>query len=113
MERDPAFDPRFTRPAAADAALVVTVLILSIAAVVWVARAESRQADGRLAASICGMTIEVRDGAVRVLESDCRQQTCVDTRWIRRPGQVIACVPNRVLVVVDSKDAPSLDAITR
>ncbi len=59
------------------------------------------------------MRLEVRDGAIRVLASDCPQQICVNGGWIRRPRQVIACVPNKTLVTIESAEPPFLDAIAR
>lgn len=43
---------------------------------------------------------EVRGGRVRMLESPCPEKICVKTGWIGRPGEVIACVPNRVVIAV-------------
>ena len=59
------------------------------------------------------MRLEVKDGAIRVLSSDCPQQICVNGGWIRRPRQVIACVPNKTLVTIESAESPFLDAIVR
>lgn len=38
------------------------------------------------------------DGRARMVESDCPDQVCVRTGWITRPGQVIVCLPNRIVV---------------
>lgn len=46
------------------------------------------------------MVLEVKDDAVRVAESDCDDQVCVRTGWIRTPGRPIVCAPYRVLVEV-------------
>ncbi len=54
--------------------------------------------------------IEVRDGRVRCLESDCANQVCVDAGWVGAAGQMIVCLPHKltVQVVADPADASSL-----
>lgn len=51
------------------------------------------------------MKIEVRNGAIRVAESDCPKGVCRQTGWVRTPGRSIICVPNRVLVEVRGRSA--------
>ncbi|MEW6229491.1 MAG: NusG domain II-containing protein [Bacillota bacterium] len=47
-------------------------------------------------------TVEVAsDGRVRISESDCPDKICVRTGWITRPGQVIVCLPNRIVVEIE------------
>jgi hypothetical protein len=128
-------DPGFFRASAADVVLVVVVLVLSIIGIVWIGRAQSEETQGPIAAVVYRgedvvqeldlsvdaifelpdeeLRIEVRDGRVRIAASDCPHQICVNTGWIRNPRQVIACVPNEVLVTIESTEAPFLDAIAR
>lgn len=54
------------------------------------------------------------DGRARVRTSDCPDKVCVKTGWIEHPGEVIVCLPNRVVVEIrGSADAsgPALDGI--
>jgi hypothetical protein len=44
------------------------------------------------------MKIEIRDGAIRVAESDCPKGVCKHAGWVRTPGRSIVCVPNRVII---------------
>lgn len=46
------------------------------------------------------MEIEVKEGRIRVLKSDCPQKICVQTGWISKPSQTIICVPNKVLIEI-------------
>lgn len=55
----------------------------------------------------------VRDGAVRVSESGCPDHVCIDTGAVREHGEVIACVPNRVIVRVGGEATDGLDARVR
>ncbi len=57
------------------------------------------------------MIVEAEPGGVRVAKSDCPRQICVAAGWVRTPGQVITCVPNRVLVKVRSRSGGFLDAV--
>lgn len=54
--------------------------------------------------------IEVADGRVRCLESDCSNQTCVKQGWVSGQGQTIVCLPHKltVQVVADPEDASPL-----
>ena len=47
-----------------------------------------------------GMTLEVREHAVRVLHSDCPDQICVHAGWLAKDMDIAICMPNRVSVVV-------------
>ena len=133
MKPNPAVDPTFLKPTITDVILIAAVLVLATASIVRVGRAESRTAAGPAVATIyhanvlveevalevdrdieladVGMRLEVREGRIRVVESDCPQQVCVHAGWIRRGRQVIACVPNKVLITIESSEPPFLDAI--
>ncbi|MEN6325455.1 MAG: NusG domain II-containing protein [Syntrophomonas sp.] len=55
---------------------------------------------------------EVKPGAIRMKYSPCPDRYCMKTGWISRPGQVIACVPNRIIIKI-SPDNNSVDTISR
>lgn len=58
---------------------------------------------------IPGMIFTVRDGAVSVTESDCRDRVCVRTGAVSHMGEAIICVPNRVAVTVEGGgDSPDV-----
>jgi hypothetical protein len=63
-------------------------------------------------------TLEVSGPRVRMMpmpDSTCPLHICSQTGWIERPGQFIACVPNRLIVTIigPAKTGPdTLDAIT-
>lgn len=60
-------------------------------------------------------TIEIAPGGARITASPCRHQICVRTAWIRRVGELTACLPNRVVVRLVGGGAPDgrLDAVSR
>lgn len=43
---------------------------------------------------------EVKPGAIRMKSSPCPDHYCMKSSWISRPGQVIACVPNRIIIKI-------------
>ncbi len=57
------------------------------------------------------MIREIKDEAVRVKKSDCPRKICVNRGWIKIPGQVIVCVPNKILIEIKKPAAPLLDAV--
>ena len=54
--------------------------------------------------------IEVANGHVRCLESDCSNQTCVKQGWVSGRGQTVVCLPHKLIVqvVADPADAAPL-----
>jgi hypothetical protein len=59
------------------------------------------------------ITVETRDGAVRVAEAACPDHTCVKTGWVRAPGSAILCLPNGVTVRIGGARDDGLDAVVR
>ena len=59
------------------------------------------------------MKIELKDSRVRVAWSNCPNQLCVNTGWIKTAGETIVCVPNKVLIEIERTDLPALDAVVR
>lgn len=51
--------------------------------------------------AIGNSTFEISGGRVRMVSSDCPDKVCEKMGWIERPGQVIVCLPNRVILKVD------------
>jgi hypothetical protein len=59
--------------------------------------------------SVGDVTFEVKDGAIRFIESDCPGQECVHAGWLKNPGDTAACLPNRISVTVSGESG--VDAI--
>lgn len=60
------------------------------------------------------VVVEVAGGAVAVVESGCPQRICVAMGAKRRAGEIVACVPNALLVRVEgAADPDTPDAVSR
>jgi hypothetical protein len=58
-----------------------------------------------------GLTVvAIRRGEARVLSSPCVEKICVKSGAISRPGQWIACLPNRVIVDIRGGVRKEVDA---
>ncbi|KPU44056.1 hypothetical protein OXPF_22220 [Oxobacter pfennigii] len=42
--------------------------------------------------------VEIKDGMIRIKEANCPDKVCVNTSWISKPGQIIVCLPYRVII---------------
>ena len=105
-----------------DGALIAVLLALTAAAFLWPggrsgAGAEavvrvSGQEIGRYALSRPGVyslnggtnLLEIRDGAAAIMEADCPDGLCIRQGKIRRSGQCITCLPNRLTVTIEGGD---------
>ena len=119
---------------AADKILIVTLIVLSLALMSLFKLHEQPggYAEIKSGAKIIGnyslakdttfaiqgqlstMVIEIKSGKIRVVHSDCPQKICIKTGWIKNSGQIIACVPNRVVImIVNSRKENFLDVVTQ
>lgn len=56
--------------------------------------------------------VEVTGQRIRVRSSVCPNQFCVKQGFVSRPGQMLVCVPNRLVVLITGAQQNELDAIT-
>jgi hypothetical protein len=47
--------------------------------------------------------LQVQDGAIAFIASDCPGKECIHAGWLKSPGSSAACLPNRVSVTVEGK----------
>jgi hypothetical protein len=57
--------------------------------------------------------VEIKDGAVQVISSPCPEKICIKTGRISKPGQWIACLPNRVFISIRGRKSEQPDAISQ
>ena len=46
-------------------------------------------------------TLEIKHGKVRFIASPCHAKVCIHSGWIHNTGQILACLPNGVLVELE------------
>lgn len=60
--------------------------------------------------------VEISDKRVHIHSSDCKNQICVSSSWIDKPGQWISCLPNDIFVLIkgnqESSQEEETDAIS-
>ena len=118
----------------ADSILVITLAIMSVVSIASVRfipgggkhvivevdgshvmelsldRNVTTKVDGHLGETV----IHVEDGTVRVQDSTCPHGYCVRMGTIRHRGEVIVCVPNRVIVSIrGGSEGESFDGVTQ
>ncbi len=47
--------------------------------------------------------VEIDKSTVRIVKSPCKNKICVRSGAISRPGQWVACLPNRVIVSIEGR----------
>lgn len=59
--------------------------------------------------------LEVDDGAVRLqnMEGLCPRRICSHTGWIRKQGESILCVPNKLFIRIVGVEGECVDALSR
>lgn len=60
--------------------------------------------------------LKVEQGAIRLLPmpvSVCPRKICSHTGWIRRAGETIICVPNRLVIRLAGEGSRPVDAVTK
>lgn len=58
------------------------------------------------------VTFKVENGAIRIIDNNCPKKLCVQMGSISKPYENIICVPNRILIVINSKKSGRIRAIT-
>jgi hypothetical protein len=114
-------------------ALILGIIVLASAAVLLFApkavegRTASIYLDGELFRTVDlvnvkepytievgqGNTVLVEKGRIRMEQADCPDKLCVDMGWSSSASKPIVCLPNKVLIVVDSGSDDEVDAVVR
>ncbi len=59
------------------------------------------------------VVIEVKDGAISFVQSDCPDKICVQSGALSKPGQTAACVPAGILIKIESSKENEVDAVAK
>jgi len=57
--------------------------------------------------------VVIEEDSVRVTSSPCAEKICIKTGRISKPGQWIACLPNRVFISIRGRRSEQPDAISQ
>lgn len=57
-------------------------------------------------------TITVNNGQISVTDANCPDLVCVRTGAISQTGEVIACLPHKLIITISSVQTDSLDGLT-
>lgn len=57
--------------------------------------------------------VVIQDGYVSVSEADCPDKICVNHRKINKTGESIICLPNKVVITVESNNGNETDGVVR
>lgn len=57
--------------------------------------------------------IKISQNSAQVVHSDCPEKICVKTGEIHLAGEMIVCVPNKVVIKINSKQKNQFDVITQ
>lgn len=58
-------------------------------------------------------TIQIKNKKIRVTHSACPEKICVNTGWISKVGQIIVCVPNKVVLKINGENHDFFNVITQ
>lgn len=57
-------------------------------------------------------TISIQDGEVKIIGADCPDKLCVKDGPISEPGEILVCLPNKVVVEVKGNSKKEVDEIS-
>ena len=57
-------------------------------------------------------TIQISEGRVRMIGSNCPDQICVHHKEISKNNETIVCLPNKIVLVIENASEATIDAST-
>ncbi len=60
-----------------------------------------------------GLVLQIKGEKVWVSQSQCPYKICMRMGKISHPGQLIVCVPNRIVIRIVGREQPTFDVITQ
>jgi len=56
--------------------------------------------------------VKVHDNGIEIIEADCETQVCVETKIANKNGQMVVCLPNKIVIQVIGGQEDKLDGIS-
>jgi hypothetical protein len=57
-------------------------------------------------------TILVKTNSISIKDADCKHEECVKSGWISRPGEMIVCLPNKLIINIEGQESKDIDGGT-
>lgn len=57
-------------------------------------------------------TIAVKHNSIRVKDADCPNKLCVKSGWISNPGEIIVCLPFKLIINIEAASNKDIDGAT-
>lgn len=57
--------------------------------------------------------LKIRNGIADMTEADCPDKLCVNQKAVSKNGESIICLPNKVVVTIDSSENSEFDAVAQ
>lgn len=48
--------------------------------------------------------VEINDQSIRILDADCPDKICVHSGFISEPGQILVCLPHKLMIEIKSSN---------
>lgn len=49
-------------------------------------------------------TLEIKDQYIKVIDADCRDKICEKSGFISEPGQIIVCLPHKLMIEIKNSN---------
>ena len=57
-------------------------------------------------------TISVKHNSIRIIAADCPHKECVKSGWISKPGELIVCLPYKLIINIEAESNKDIDGGT-
>ncbi len=58
-------------------------------------------------------TIAAEKNRICFLKSDCPDKICVKTGWLRHPGDIAVCLPNKIIIKLEQGKDQNVDGVVK
>lgn len=57
-------------------------------------------------------TIEVKHNSIRIIDANCPNKLCVKSGWISKPGEIIVCLPFKLIITINAESKGNIDGVS-
>lgn len=57
-------------------------------------------------------TIAVKHNSIRIIDANCPNKLCVKSGWISKPGDIIVCLPFKLIININAGSNGEVDGVT-